>query len=105
LENCSTLPLEIEYTMTPLQFFELVVTGPGGEVISEGYYSDRFSPSLDPSVLRLLPGETFTTRVSLLATVPLHKRLAGKYTAHGSYCFRGVPVMADPVTVEVCPPR
>src|SRR5947209_15851239 len=75
LENCSAAPLEIEYTMTPFQFLDLKVIGPGGEVVSEGHFSDRFSPTLDPSVLRLMPGEKFTSRVSLLATVPREKRL------------------------------
>jgi hypothetical protein len=104
LENCSAGPLEIEYTMTPLQFFELVVTGPNSEVVSEGHFSDRFSPSLEPSVLRILPGEKFTSRVGLLATVPREKRLPGTYSVQASYCYRGNKVMAEPVTVEVAEP-
>src|SRR5438105_2536575 len=72
LENRSDAPLEIEYTMTPLQFFELEVIGPGG-LVSEGHFSDRFSPAREPAVLRLLPGEKFTTNVALLATVPRDK--------------------------------
>src|SRR5947209_17293118 len=64
LENCSGAPLEIEYTMTPLQFFELEVIGPGGGVVSEGHFSDRFSPARETAVLRLMPGEKFTSNVS-----------------------------------------
>ena len=101
LENRSDVPLEIEHTLTPLQFLELVVTGPGGEVISEGYFSDRFSPTAKPVVLRLLPGEKYTARVSLLATVPRDRRVQGKYTVQASYCFRGTPVLAEPLTVEL----
>jgi hypothetical protein len=101
LENCSAAPLEIEYTMTPLQFFELEVIGPGGEVVSEGHFSDRFSPTLEPAVLRLLPGEKFTADVSLLATVPRDRRLPGKYTVRASYRFRGRSVWAEPLAVEL----
>src|SRR5690348_9583357 len=57
LENCSAAPVAIEYTMTPLQFLELAVIGPGGEIVSEGHFSDRFSPTREPTVLRLMPGE------------------------------------------------
>ncbi len=100
LENHSTLPLEIEYTMTPLQFLELVVRGPGG-VVSEGHFSDRFSPTREPAVLRLLPGEKFTSDVALLATVPRDKRQPGTYTVQAAYRFQGVRVPAEPLTVEL----
>src|SRR5438034_2504259 len=84
LENCSDAPLEIEYTMTPLQFFELEVIGPGGAIMSEGRFSDRLSPRRDAAVLRLLPGDKFTANVSLLATVPHDKRPPGRYTLQAS---------------------
>src|SRR5205807_987261 len=101
LENRSDAPLEIEYTMTPLQFFEVEVIGPGGWIVSEGHFSDRFSPALEASVLRLLPGEKFTSNVSLLATVPRDKRVPGSYTVQASYRFQGRSVMAEPLTVEL----
>jgi hypothetical protein len=101
LENRGAVPLEIEYTLTPLQFFEIEVAGPDGEVVSEGHFSDRFSPTREPLVLRLLPGEKFTTNVSLLATVPLEKRRPGVYTVRASYDLQGTPILAEPVTVEV----
>jgi hypothetical protein len=101
LENCAGAPLEIEYTMTPLQFFELEVIGPGGAIVSEGRFSDRFSPTRDGAVLRLLPGDKFTANVSLLATVPRDKRPPGRYTVQASFCFQGSKVMAEPLTVEL----
>lgn len=101
LENCSHDPLEIEYTMTPLQFFELEVVGPGGGVVSEGHFSDRFSPTRDPAVLRLLPGEKFTSCLSLLATVPRNNRVAGKYTIRAAYLFRDETIRAEPLTIEL----
>jgi hypothetical protein len=101
LENCSAAPLEIAYTMTPLQFLELEVIGPGGGVVSEGNFSDRFSPTREPAVLRLMPAEKFTANVSLLATVPRDKRLPGRYTVQASYGFQGRRVLAEPLTVEL----
>jgi hypothetical protein len=100
LENCSDAPLEIEYTMTPLQFLEIEVSGPSGALVSEGHFADRFSPTRDPAVLRLMPGEKFTANVSLLATVPHNKRSPGRHTVQASYCFQGRRVMAEPVTVD-----
>ncbi|MCI0463743.1 MAG: hypothetical protein L0Z62_42955 [Gemmataceae bacterium] len=101
LENRSNAPVEIEYTMTPLQFLELEVFGPGGELISEGHFSDRFSPTEEPAVLRLLPGQKFTSNVALLATVPHAKRRPGTYTVRASYRFQGSRLMAEPLTVEL----
>jgi hypothetical protein len=101
LENASASPLEIKYTMTPLQFFDLEVIGPSGGIVSEGHFSDRFSPTLEPSVLRLLPGEKFASNVALLATLPRDKRQPGKYTVLASYRFQGIRVMAEPLTVEL----
>jgi hypothetical protein len=101
LENLSDAPLEIEYSMTPLQFLELEVFGPDGKVVSEGHFSDRFSPRLEPAVLRLMPGEKFTSNVSLLATLPLEKRIAGRYTIQASYRFQEKKVAAEPVMVEL----
>ncbi len=101
LENCSAAPLEIEYTLTPLQFLDLVVTGPGGTVVSEGHFSDRFSPTREPAVLRLMPGEKFTSQVALLATVPRANRLPGRYTVEASYCYQGNRIAAEPLTIEL----
>lgn len=93
--------MEIEYTLTPLQFLELEVTGPGDSIVSEGRFSDRFSPTRDAAVLRLLPGGKFTAEVALLATVPRDKRPPGRYKVQASFCFQGSRVMAEPLTVEL----
>jgi hypothetical protein len=104
LENCSGGVLEIEHTMTPLQFFDLEVVGPGGQVVSEGHFSDRFSPTRKPAVLRLTPGEKVAFTVSLLATVPRERRVPGKYTIRGSYRFQGIRIQAEPLTIELTGP-
>ncbi|HYV38520.1 MAG TPA: hypothetical protein VE988_22740 [Gemmataceae bacterium] len=100
LENCSTSVIEIEYTMTPLQFLDLAVVGPHGGLVSEGHFSDRFSPTRDPAILRLLPGEKFTATVSLLATVPRKNRVPGTHTIQATYRFQNTRVVAEPLTVE-----
>jgi hypothetical protein len=101
LENRSPAPLEIAYTLTPLQYLDLVVVGPSGTVVSEGHFSDRFSPTLEPTILRLLPGEVFTAQVPLLGTVPQDKRTPGVYTVQAVYEYNGCRIVADPVTVTV----
>jgi hypothetical protein len=101
LENRSDVPLEIEYTMTPLQFLELEVIGMDGAVVSEGHFSDRFSPMREPAVLRLMPGEKFTSNVSLLATVSRSRRQPGTYTVRASYQFQGGTVVAEPLMVDL----
>jgi hypothetical protein len=101
LANCSPAPVEIAYTMTPLQFLDLEVMGPGGQVVSTGHFSDRFSPAREPAVLRLMPGEKFTANVPLLATLPRDKRLAGRYTVQASYRLNDMRILAEPLTVEL----
>jgi hypothetical protein len=101
LENCSDVSLEIEYTMTPLQFLDLEITGPDGTIVSEGHFSDRLSPMREPATLRLPLGEKFTAQVGLLATVPREKRAPGTYTVQAWYRFQGRQVMAEPITVEL----
>jgi hypothetical protein len=101
LENQSRAPLQIEFTMTPLQFLDLTVTGPDGAIVSEGHFSDRFSPARDPAVLWLMPGEKFTSPVALLATVPREKRRPGVYTVQASYRLHGERILAEPVQVEL----
>jgi hypothetical protein len=101
LENRSAVPLEIEYTMTPLQFFDMVVTGPNGAVVSEGHFSDRFSPTAEPTKLRLQAGEKFTSTVALLAMVPRAKRRPGVYTIQAVYEYASLRALAEPLQVTV----
>jgi hypothetical protein len=101
LENRSSVTVEIAYTMTPLQFLNLEVIGPGGTLVSEGHFSDRFSPTLEPVTLRLLPGETFAAPVPLLSMVPREKRLPGVYQVRAVYDYGNDRVISDPVEVTV----
>jgi hypothetical protein len=101
IANQSSEPVEIEHQMSPLQYLELVVTDPGGRVVSEGHFSDRFSPSLEPSVLRLLPGEKYTATVPLFATLPRERRTAGMYLVRAVYEYAGSRAVSDPLPVEL----
>jgi hypothetical protein len=101
LENVSAAPLEIAYRMTPLQYLNLVVTGAGGRVVSEGHFGDRFAPTLEPRVLRLPPGGTFTATVHLFATVPVDPVPAGTYTVQAVYGYEGVRAQSEAVEVTV----
>lgn len=101
LKNLSDESVDIRYQMSPLQYAELIVTGPGGEVVSEDRFGDRFSPMREEKVLRLTPGETFTSEVPLLSTVPRDKRLPGKYKVRAIYEYDGVRAESNEVSVVV----
>ena len=101
LTNQSADPVEIEYQMSPLQYLELEVTDADGRFVSEGHYSDRFSPKLEPTVLRLLPGEKYVATVALLATLPRDRRTPGTYFVRATYEHGGTQAVSAPVAVEV----
>jgi hypothetical protein len=101
LENLSATPLEIAYRMTVLQYLNLVVTNPAGQVVSEGHFGDRFAPTLEPLVLRLEPGEKFTANVHLFATVPGDPLPSGTYTVQAVYEYNSFRAVSEPVQVAV----
>ena len=101
LENQSSAPVEVVYHMTALQYLNLIVTNAKGEVVSEGHFGDRFAPTLEPSVLRLQPGETFTAQVHLLATVPPDRCRAGTYTVRAVYEYNGFRLVSEPVAITI----
>jgi hypothetical protein len=101
LENLSASVIGISYQMSPLQYLELTVTGPSGEVVSEGHFGDRFSPARGEKVLRLQPGEKFTSIVSLLATLRDEKPAPGRYLVHAVYEYGDLRAAADPVEVTL----
>jgi hypothetical protein len=101
LENQSLLPLEISYEMTVLQYLNIVIRTPSGEVVSEGHFGDRFAPTAEPTVLRLMPGEKFTANVHLLATLPGDTPAPGKYLSQAVYEYDGFRTISNTVEVEV----
>jgi hypothetical protein len=100
LENLSASVIEISYQMSPVQYLDLTVTGPSGEVVSEGHFGDHLSPMSKEEVLRLQPGEKFISIVPLLATLPDEQRAPGRYLVHAVYEYRDLrAATADPVEV------
>jgi hypothetical protein len=101
LENVSAAPLELAYRMTVLQYLNLIVTNADGVVVSQGHFGDRFAPTLEPLVLRLAPGEKFTTDVHLFATVPCDPIPPGRYLVQAVYEYHGHRSVSEPLQVTV----
>jgi hypothetical protein len=101
LENTSPSVVELEVRNSPLQYLNLVVTGPSGAVVSHWYYGDLFSPLAEPYTFQLAPGEKLIANVSLLGNVPEEKRLPGAYTVQAVYEHRGLRAVSEQVRVEV----
>ncbi len=101
VENTSREVLEIEVHRSPLQYLNLIVRDAGGEVISDFFYGDLFSPLAEPCTIRLQPGEKYVGPISLLGNVPEEKRLPGKYEVQAVYEYRGLRAESEPLTVEV----
>jgi hypothetical protein len=101
LENVSDSVIEIPVTLHPLQYLDLIVTRPDGELVSAFYYGNHFSPSLETSVLRLRPGETYVAPVSLLGTVPPEKQLPGSYLVRAVYQCGELRAESEPLQVSL----
>jgi hypothetical protein len=101
LENTSSNVLEIEVRTSPLQYLNLIVTDAAGNVVSDSFYGDLFSPLAEPSALRLQPGERFTAPVSLLGNVPEGKWHPGEYTVQAVYDYRGLRAVSEPLRVRL----
>jgi hypothetical protein len=97
LENASPEAVEIEYDRHPLQYLDMLVSGPGGAPVSEGYYGDIFSPLGRTATLRLEPGQKFVHNVSLLGTMPREKQRPGTYVARAVYQYKGMRVCSEPL--------
>jgi hypothetical protein len=101
LENTSSSVLEIEVSASPLQYLNLVVTDAAGNLVSDSFYGDFFSPLANPYTLRLEPGETFTGPVSLMGNVCEEKQQPGEYTVHAVYEYNGLRVASEPLHVRL----
>jgi hypothetical protein len=101
LENVSPQVIEIETDRHPLQYLNLVVTDERGNVLSEGYYGDTFSPRGSTATLQLAPGAKYQHVVSLLATVPHGKQSPGTYTVQAIYEYNGLGAVSEPLVVEL----
>jgi hypothetical protein len=93
--------IEIEVTMHPLQYLDLVITDAAGAPVPAAPYGNIFSPREVPYLFRLAPGEKYTHNVSLLGTIPEGKQLPGTYTVRGVYEYRGLRAVSEPVRVRL----
>jgi hypothetical protein len=101
IENVSADVIEIEVTMHPLQYLNLVIRDGAGNPVPAAPYGHIFSPRETSYILRLLPGEKYTHNVSLLGTVPEGNQLPGTYTVHAVYEYNGLKAVSEPLQVEV----
>ncbi len=101
LENSSANVLEVEVRTSPLQYLDLIVTDAAGNVVSDSFYGDLFSPLAEPYILRLQPGEKFTAPVSLLGNVPEAKWQPGEYTVQAIYEYNGLRAVSEPLQVQL----
>jgi hypothetical protein len=101
IENVSADAIEIEITLHPLQYLDLIITDAGGDRVPAVPYGSIFSPQRAPYIFRLGAGEKYTYNVSLLGTLPQDRRLPGLYTVRAVYEYGGLRVVSEPVTVEI----
>lgn len=101
VENTSSDVLEIVVHTSPLQYLNLVVADAAGNVLSDSFYGDLFSPLAEPYTLRLGPGEKFTRPVSFLGNVSKEKCQPGTYTVHAVYEYNGLKAVSEPVQVQI----
>jgi len=103
IENVSHEVIEIEVTMHPLQYLNLVITDAAGNLVPASPYGNIFSPREIPSILRLAPGERYTHNVSLLGNIPEEKKLTGSYTIRATYEYNALRAVSEPLSVQVPP--
>ncbi len=101
LENLSATDLEIEVRTSPLQYLNLIVTDAAGDLVSNSFYGDLFSPLAEPYTLRLQPGERFTAPVSLMGNVSEDKWQPGEYTVRAIYESNGLKAVSEPMQVQL----
>jgi hypothetical protein len=102
LENASDSAIEIPVDMHPLQYLDLIVTGPDGEVVSSFCYGSIFAPMMPATILRLRPGEKYVAPVGI-GNVPPEKRRPGCYLVRAVYECGERRAESDPFPVCLPP--
>jgi hypothetical protein len=101
IENISPDVIEIEVTMHPLQYLDLVITDAAGDLVPAPPYGNKFSPRETPYLFRLAPGEKYVHNVSLLGNIPEDKLLSGTYTVRATYEWNGLRAVSEPLQVQL----
>ncbi len=101
IENRSNDSVEVPVDVHPLQHLDLQVCDDNGQLVSQGWYGNRFSPCWPTRVLRLLPGESYTHTIFLVGTVPSEMRQPGQYTIRAIYEYPGLRAESEPLTITI----
>jgi hypothetical protein len=101
LENLSPKPVEIEVGASPLQYLNLIVVGPEGQIVSESFYGNLFSPLAEPYTFRLQPGQKYTGPISFLGNVPRHKWRPGHYTIRAVYTYGDLHACSEALEIHL----
>jgi hypothetical protein len=102
IENVSGEAIEIEWTMHPLQYLNLVITDAAGRPVPVPPYGWIFSPySIHPQLFRLGPGEKYTHVVGLLGHPPKGQHPPGTYTVRAIYEYKGLRAVSEPLQVVI----
>jgi hypothetical protein len=101
IENISEAAIELEVTMHPLQYLDLVVRDGAGNVLPTRPFGHVFSPREKPLLLRLEPGDKYTHNVSLLGTIPEEEQLPGDYTVQAVFTYNGLRATSEPLCVTL----
>ncbi len=101
IENISAKTIEIEVTMHPLQYLDLIVRNEVGNIVPTVPYGNIFSPRGSPVVFRLVPGEKYTHNISLVGTLPQEQQLPGTYTVCATYSYNELKAISEPLSVQI----
>jgi hypothetical protein len=101
VENTGHTAVEVEVRTSPLQYLNLIVADADGNVVSDAFYGDQFSPLTEPYAFRLEPGEKFTGPVSFLGNVPEKLWRPGEYTVRAVYEYNGMTAVSEPLRVRL----
>jgi hypothetical protein len=101
IENVSLDTLEIEVTMHPLQYLDLVITDAAGDLAPAPPYGHLFSPRETPYLFRLARGEKYTHHVSLLGNIPEEQQVPGTYSVYAVYAYNGLRAVSAPLRVQL----
>jgi hypothetical protein len=97
--------VEVEVRTSPLQYLNLIVADADGNVVSDSFYGDQFSPLVEPYTFRLEPGEKFTGPISFLGNVPEKFWRPGEYTVRAVYEYNGMTAVSEPLRVRLAAPQ
>ncbi|MGL6076371.1 MAG: hypothetical protein ACRC8S_19635 [Fimbriiglobus sp.] len=102
LTNNTSKAIEIPWTLHPLQYLDLKITGPDGKQLVTDPFFWRFSPFTDkPIILTIKPGESYQHGVGLFGGIKEADRKSGVYKFRAIYRYQGQKFESAEVKVSV----